>query len=281
MTQSRPPSVFIDLSVAVDPCEWEPEPVVRSIINHQDGADLLGKSFAIFHASNWWHGMWLRLKGLFQNRITHQDFPDSMGLSLMIYKLTTHTGTHLDAPYHYGWREGASLPPTIDEIPLSWFYSDGVLLDFSDQADDSAPISQENVGHKLDEIGYNLKKNDIILVATGADALLGTREYFTRYRAISKEAVAWMVDQGVRVIGIDTFSFDPPFVRMLSQYNKTLNPEILWPAHFVGRDKSYLQIERLTNLQALPQPFGFKLSCFPIKLKGADAAWSRVVAIFD
>jgi kynurenine formamidase len=276
------PSIFIDLSVAVDPNEWEPSPAARQIIDHQQGADLLGKSFAIFHSSGWLHRLWLRMKGQFRPRITYRDFPDKMGLSLMIYKLTTHTGTHLDAPYHYGWREGAkTLPSTIDDIPLSWCYGNGVLLDFSEQADDSPPISQVEIEQQLQTIGYTLKPDDIVLIATGADKRLGTRQYFTQYRAISREAVAWLIAQGIRVIGIDTFSFDPPFTRMLQDYTDSHNNDVLWPAHFLGRDQPYIQIERLTNLQALPQPFGFKISCFPVKLKGADAAWSRVVAMFD
>lgn len=188
----------------------------------------------------------------------------------------------MDAPYHYGWREGAPRPPTIDEIPLSWFYGDGVLLDFSEQTEEGLPpISRRDLEQKLEEIGYTLKKDDIVLIATGADKLLGSRDYFIRYRAVSKEAVDWLVEQGIRVIGTDTFSFDPPFVQMLREYSRDHDPAALWPAHFTGRDKPYLQIERLTNLQALPQAFGFKLSCFPIKLKGADAAWSRVVAMFE
>ncbi|OQW91898.1 MAG: hypothetical protein BWK78_03255 [Thiotrichaceae bacterium IS1] len=274
------PSAFIDLSVAVDPKEWEPDPVERKILDHQQGADRLGKSLVIFHSKGWWHRLWLRLKGVLKPRITYRDFPDKMGLSLMIYKLTTHTGTHLDAPYHYGWREGSkNLPPTIDEVPLSWCYGDGVLLDFSDLTGDYPPISQLEIVQKLKSIGYTLKPEDIVLIATGADKQLGTRQYFTQYRAISREGVAWLIDQGIRVIGVDAFSFDPPFTGMLQDYVDSNNNEVLWPAHFLGRDRPYIQIERLTNLQALPQPFGFKVSCFPVKLKGADAAWSRVVAI--
>jgi kynurenine formamidase len=39
-------------------------------------------------------------------------------------------------------------------------------------------------------------------------------------------------------------------------------------------------MEKLSNLESLP-PFGFEVSCFPVKIKNASAGWSRVVAIFD
>jgi kynurenine formamidase len=53
---------------------------------------------------------------------------------------------------------------------------------------------------------------------------------------------------------------------------------ILWAAHQV--DRPYSQIERLTNLAALPKT-GFQVACFPLKIKGASAAPARVVALVD
>jgi cyclase len=271
-------SEIIDLSVSIDPGFWEPEPVRREVLNHQDGADKLGQSYRYFKTL----GFWQRLRSMVfrsgKHRIDHRDFPDEMGLSLMYYTLTTHTGTHLDAPYHYGWRSGAKQPRTVTEIPLEWCYGPGVLLDFSDRV---APIDRQRVQDKLAEIGHVLAEGDIVLINTGAYRLLGTREYFTRYQAIDKSALAWLIEQKIRVIGTDAFSFDPPFCDMIDAYKASGDRDVLWPAHFFGRDREYIQIERLGNLEALPAPTGFRVSCFPIKLEKADAAWSRVVAIFE
>ena len=120
-----------------------------------------------------------------------------------------------------------------------------------------------------------------MLINTGAYEKLGCREYFTEYRAIGRDAVAWLVERGVRVIGTDAFSFDPPFVDMIRAYKTNGDKDALWPAHFYGRDHEYIQIERLGNLSELPHRTGFMICCFPIKLEKADAAWSRVVAILD
>ena len=68
---------------------------------------------------------------------------------------------------------------------------------------------------------------------------------------------------------------------MVNMYYKTKNQECLWPAHFYGREKEYCHIERLTNLDKIPVNHGFKVSCFPIKLKGLGAAWIRAVAIIE
>jgi cyclase len=116
---------------------------------------------------------------------------------------------------------------------------------------------------------------------TGAYKKLGTREYFTTYQAIDKSALAWLINKKIRVIGTDAFSFDRPFCEMIDDYKRTGDKNVLWPAHFFGREQEYIQIERLGNLESLPAPTGFQICCFPIKLEKADAAWSRVVAIVN
>lgn len=272
-------SRIIDLSVSVDPAHWEPEPVTRVEIGHRAGADLLGRSYVHFTPLPWWRKLALRVARRGKHFIDHRDFPDGMGLSLMVYRLTTHTGTHIDAPYHYGWREGSEgVPRTVTEIPLSWCYGPGLLLDFSGE---TGAIDREAVSRKCAAIGRDPEPGDIVLINTGAYGKLGSRDYFTQYRAIGRDAVAWLIERGVRVIGTDAFSFDPPFVEMIRAYKASGDKDALWPAHFYGRDREYLQIERLGDLGELPQPSGFQVCCFPIKLEKADAAWSRVVAILD
>ena len=64
-------------------------------------------------------------------------------------------------------------------------------------------------------------------------------------------------------------------------FQETGDRSVLWPAHFAGRRREYCQIERLSNLDALPAPFGFTLSCFPVKIVGAGAGWARAVAMVE
>jgi len=73
--------------------------------------------------------------------------------------------------------------------------------------------------------------------------------------------------------------FDRPFKYMIKDYLKTKDKRYLWPAHLVGREKEYCHIEKLVNLDKIPIPYGFKIACFPINIKGASAGWVRAVAI--
>ncbi|MCD6047051.1 MAG: putative metal-dependent hydrolase [Gammaproteobacteria bacterium] len=249
---------LIDLSLEIAPNNSEPVPVEIEYISHEEGADILGKPI----------------------NINHEQFPDGMGLSLEHIKLTTHTGTHIDAPLHYGPLCEGKEAKNISELPLNWFFQNGVVLNCHDDTNRGA-ITQTELQKKLEEIGYQIQPLDIVLLNTGADKWWGKAEYFTHFRGVTKEATAWLVEQGVKIIGIDSFGFDPPFHEMLKNYKDTQNISSLWPAHFYGREKEYCQIERLANLSLIPKSFGFKVCCFPIKIQKCGASWSRVVAIIE
>jgi cyclase len=275
-TEVRPR--IVDLSVAVDPADWEPEPVRRTVVGHRAGADLLGRAYAHLTARNR-VDRWIKvLRHRVGSGVTHRDFPGGHGLSLMHYTLTTHTGTHLDAPSHYGDRTDGSTARTICQVPLDWCYGDGVLLDLRDGPADEAVTSEEIV-RALAAIDHEVQPAEIVLLWTGGDAEIGKPGYFQRFRGVTAEATAYLVERGVRVIGVDSFGFDAPFLRMLGAYDRTGDQAHLWPAHLYGRAREYCHIERLTNLAAIGRPLGFQVSCFPVKLTGGDAGWSRVVAL--
>ena len=59
---------------------------------------------------------------------------------------------------------------------------------------------------------------------------------------------------------------------MIGDYFKTKDNSHLWPSHLFGRKKEYCHIERLANLDKIPKPYGFKVACFPIKIKMLEQA---------
>lgn len=88
---------LVDISAEIDINSWEPEKIRRKFINHKEGADKLGRSYLYFKVKKIWKIFFSK-----KYKITYKDFPDKHGLSQMIYTLSTHTGTHVDAPFHYG-----------------------------------------------------------------------------------------------------------------------------------------------------------------------------------
>jgi len=192
----------------------------------------------------------------------------------------THAGTHMDAPYHYAPKCGSAPSRTIDQIPIEWCVGPAVVLRFRDKADGEL-ISVDDIKRALAALSYQLQPGDIVLIETGRCVYYGTPEYARRGPGMSAEATRTIVDAGVKVIGIDTWGFDLPFAYMRDRFEATRDPATIWPAHYVGRELEYLQLERLTNLQHI-SCLGARVFCFPIKIQAAGGAWCRVVAeVFD
>jgi kynurenine formamidase len=183
----------------------------------------------------------------------------------------------VDYSFHYGTKSEGRASKTINELPLEWCLGDGVVLDLTYKKPGEA-ISKSDVEDALRNISYKLKANDIVLLRTAADKLFGTKEYLTNYPGVSPEAINFILDSAVKIIGVDTLGFDRPYKFMMGDYLRTKDSRFLWPAHFFGRKREYAHIERLANLDKLPA-FGFKVACFPVKIKDVGAAWARVVAI--
>jgi len=202
-------------------------------------------------------------------------------------RLTTHSGTHVDAPWHYhptqdAKLEGGSRPAqTIDEMPLEWFMNPGVKLDFT-ASEDGYVITAKDIEEELERIGHDLQPLDIVVVNTSAGMALKNRDpkYVSRGAGVGYEGTMYLLERGVRVTGIDAWSWDAPFVHTKAKVAETGNAKLIWEGHRAGVDIGYCHIEKMHNLEAIPGT-GFTISCFPHKIKGASAGWTRAVAIFD
>jgi kynurenine formamidase len=245
---------FIDLSVATRHTPSEATPVTIDLLDHRTGAVVLG--------------------------LKPEDFPDEMAISNETVTLTTHTGTHMDAPLHYGPFSGGTPAKSIDQVPLDWCHGPGVRLDVR-HVPAGEGITVRDLTQALADIDHELSAGDIVLLWTGADRLWGSAAYLSTFPGLTGEGTAFLVERGVKVIGIDAWGLDRPMRAMIEEYRRTGDKACLWPAHIYGRTREYLQLEKLANLADLPGPTGFTVACFPVSIAGAGAGWTRVVAIVD
>jgi kynurenine formamidase len=178
-----------------------------------------------------------------------------------------HVGTHMDARKHI-----VPDAPGPEGIPLEYCYSDGVVLDFRHKQKGER-IFPDEIDEALRKIDYTLKERDIVLIHTGAGAYNTEERYRTDHPGMTAEATKHLIAQGVRMMGCDAITFDPPVWAMFEQKH-------FWEAHLVMNDEEYWHLENLQNLDRLP-PHGFKLSVFPIKWNRTTAAPVRAVAIVE
>ena len=212
--------------------------------------------------------------------LTASDLPDAEAWAIEKVELITHNGTHLDAPYHFAsTMNGGERAITIDEVPLDWCYQPGVKLDFRDLPDGYVATAKD-IERELDRIGHRLQPHEIVVVNTSAGKRYGQDDYVTAGCGMGYEATMYLLERGVRLTGTDGWSWDAPFVHTRERYAKSGDASLIWEGHKAGRDIGYCHLEKLHNLEALP-PTGFTIACFPMKIRGASAGWTRAVAIFE
>lgn len=208
------------------------------------------------------------------------DLPDAEAWSYEKIELITHNGTHLDAPYHFAsTMNRGERAITIDEVPLDWCFSPGVKLDFRSLPDGHV-VTAEEVEAELQRIGHELQPFDIVVVNTRAGERYGHDDYLDAGIGMGHEATLFLLERGVRLTGTDAWSWDAPFSHTAKRYAESGDAGLIWEGHKAGREIGYCHLEKLHGLEALP-PNGFTISCFPVKIRGASAGWTRAVAIFD
>jgi kynurenine formamidase len=212
--------------------------------------------------------------------LKQSDLPEGEGWAIEWIRLMTHNGTHLDAPYHFhSTMDKGKRAIAIDEVPLEWCFQPGVRLDFRHLLDGYV-VQPKDVEAELKRINHTLKPLEIVVVNTRAGKAYGQPDYVSAGCGMGREATLYLLERGVRLTGTDSWSWDAPFVYTKGKYAETGDAGLIWEGHKAGRDIGYCHLEKLHNLEALPAD-GFTIACFPVKIRGASAGWTRAVAIFD
>jgi kynurenine formamidase len=248
---------FIDLSLTLNPKDQGPRPPQIEYVDHERSALRFASAYGI----------------------QPEDFREGRYAAIEHITLTTHDTTHLDAPYHYGPISGGKPARTIDQVPLEWCFSDGVVLDFHERKR-GENIRAKEIHDALNRIEYTLKPLDIVLIRTDCYKHAGEPDFASLHPGVSREATLWLIEQGIRVMGIDAWGWDRSLGDMIRDL-KAGNREQFWESHYLGTEREYCHLERLGYLDRIPVPFGFKVSVFPVKIEKASAGWVRAVAIID
>lgn len=165
--------------------------------------------------------------------------------------MTTHTGTHIDAPCHI-----LANTRSLDQFPLEQFIGKGVVVDCTQQTSISLPFLQS----KKD----TLAGAEFILFYTGWQHKWNTPRYFDPYPTLTTEAAEWLLHFQPKALGFDVISVD------------TMTDEAL-PNHHLLLKQEVLIIENLASLDQLVGK-DFQFYCIPLKIDAADASPVRAFA---
>ena len=254
---------FVDLSIYLENDVISDPPFMRPKIEYKQHEETVTEARTFFPG------------------VEADDFPGGGGFAAAEeVTLSTHNGTHLDAPWHFHpTMDGGERAITIDEVPLDWCFRPGIKLDFR-HLEDGHVVTAAEVEAELDRIGVEVKPMDIVLINTAAGKALGDPNFVNIGCGMGYEATMYLLEKGVRVTGTDAWSWDAPFSYTAEKVKETGDTSLIWEGHKAGRHIGYCHLEKLHNLEVLP-PSGFTVSCFPHKIRGASAGWTRAVAIFD
>ena len=173
--------------------------------------------------------------------VSVDQFPDGEYAAVERVAISTHNGTHLDAPYHYFSTMNHALKPggepswRIDEVPLEWCFQPGVKLDFRHFADGYV-ATPGDVEAELKRIGHTLRPLEIVVVNTAAGANYGQDDYVDSGCGMGKAATLWLLERGVRLVGTDGWSWDAPFslTRKRVAGNRRRRPDLGRPSRRPG-----------------------------------------------
>lgn len=235
------------ISSEMYPGNGEPVMIKIDLLDHIEGVSHLCKGFDI----------------------VAEDWPDGYGISNEIVTLSTHQGTHIDAPLHY---HPAGHP--ISDADVNNFIGKAVIICDSGTEPYHLQISPDIYLDRLD--AYKNEATAVFFI-TGAYKTYGMETYFHNFKGVPVELIEAALDRGYNVIGTDAFSLDPPFAVMSREFVHSRNQSVLWPAHVLGRKRPYYQIERLCNLHPFETAELVDFIALPIKIR-SGASWTRAVA---
>jgi arylformamidase len=189
--------------------------------------------------------------------VTHNTVA-SIGYNITQISMSTHQGTHLDAPYHF-FDDGK----TVDQISLDRFYGPAVLVDLAPHRslEPKTPITIEMLKPHEAKFQHGAK----VIYRTGWDRSFGRAEFFTDFPTLTLEAAEWIARKRIGLLGMDTGT-----------------PSQDWRGcHWIllGKGTEIVLVEGLANLDRLPERF--TLIALPLNIQGRDGSPIRAAAVVD
>ena len=173
--------------------------------------------------------------------------------------LSSHTGTHLDAPYHF-----QEKGEKIHEISLKRLVSSAILVKSRKKGDQ--PITKTDI-QKFEKKHGKIPSGSTVIFWTGWQKMIKNISYFIRNPGLSTAAAKYLVSKKINLVGTDSPSID-------------LGKDKRFPVHHIFSKNNVLIVENLTNLEKI-RSSKFHFVVLPLKLKGATGSPVRAIAFVE
>jgi len=181
------------------------------------------------------------------------------GYNLELLFLSTHTGTHMDAPYHF-LEKGAK----IHEISLKKLVSEAILIKSKKKSGGS--ITKTDI-QKFEKKHGKITGFSSVIFYTGWQRNLQKKYYFEKNPGLSVSAAKYLASKKINLVGIDSPSID-------------LGTDSKFSVHQIFAKKGMLIVENLANLEKIKSS-KFHLVVLPLKLKNATGSPVRAIAFVE
>lgn len=180
---------------------------------------------------------------------------DGLGYNITQLSISTHQGTHLDAPFHF-LDEGK----TVDELDLNKCIGEALLVDLSHKQPKEA-ITVEDFAHVADQIG----EGTLLIYRTDWFKQFPHKHYFSDFPYMTIELAKWLAERKIGMIGMDV---------------PTPNPTDYDPVHKILLGAEIVIVEGLANLGNVGKDKFFFMAA-PLKITGRDGSPVRALAMLD
>ena len=184
------------------------------------------------------------------------DTLEGAGYNTTRISMSSHTGTHLDVPFHF-FDDGK----TLEQVEIGRFHGPAVLVDLA--AEGALAPGTRLSRETLERHTELFRPGARILYRTGWDKRFGSGDFFEGYPSLTLEAASWIASRRIGLLGMDTPSPSEDF----AEVHRVL----------LGPEAEIIVVESLANLDQLPP--AFTLSCLPLPFRGRDGSPVRAVAI--
>jgi len=179
------------------------------------------------------------------------------GYNMELVLLSSHSGTHIDAPFHF-IENGIK----VNQIPLERLITSAIICKVKKGLDNA--ITKDDIV-KFEKKHGKIPPNSTLIFATGWHKNLLKKFYFTKNPGLSLGAARYLASKKMNLVGIDSPSID-------------LGRDNNFSAHHILLKKGILILENLCNLEEISK-LHFTLVVFPLKLKGATGSPVRAIAL--